>query len=96
MDEEIDFDKLFADADAAFNGQYKTELNQLNGLSKDEIDAITPDDTTDLQTYSTLIKVVEHASKTNMSQANLITNIKSLGEVAVKIAKKVPSLAALF
>jgi hypothetical protein len=88
------FTDLFVQADAAFNGLYQKELNDLLGLSKDEIDAITPG-TTDLKIYSVLIKVVEKASKENMSQAELIDHIKDLGEVAVKIAKKLPSFAAL-
>lgn len=88
------FTDLFAQADTAFNGLYQKELNDLLGLSKAEIDAITPG-TTDLQTYSVLIKVVEKASKENMNQAELIDHIKDLGEVAVKIAKKLPSFAAL-
>jgi hypothetical protein len=88
------FDDLFADADAAFNGLYKDELNQLVGLSKEEIDSITPE-TTDLKTYAVLIKVVEKASKDNLSQAQLIENINALGDVAIQIAKKVPQFAAL-
>ena len=88
------FADLFAQADAAFNGLYQKELNDLLGLSKDEIDAIIPG-ITDLQTYSALIKVVEKASKENISQAELIDHIKDLGDVAVKIAKKLPSFAAL-
>jgi hypothetical protein len=87
------FDDLFADADAAFNGRYKKELNQLMGLSKEDIDAITPE-TTDLKIYAVLVKVVEKASKDNLSQAQLVENIKSMGNVAVQIAKKVPGLAA--
>jgi len=88
------FSDLFAEADAAFNGKYKKELNALTGLSKEEIDSVTPG-TTDLQIYSVLIKVVEKASKDNLSQAQLIANIKELGEIAVKIAKKVPQFADL-
>lgn len=88
------FDDLFAEADDAFNGKYKDQLNELMGLSKSEIDSLTPD-TTDMSTYSKLIKVVEQASKDNIAQADLITNIKSLGDLAVKIAKKVPALAAI-
>jgi len=88
------FTDLFAQADAAFNGLYQKELNDLLGLSKAEIDAITPG-TTDLKMYSVLIRVVEKASKENMSQDDLINHIKDLGEVAVKIAKKLPSFAAL-
>ena len=89
------FTKLFAEADAAFDGIYKKELNELTGLSKEEIDAITSD-AEDLRVYSVLIKVVEKASMENLKQAQLIEDIKELGDVAVKIAKKIPGLAALF
>ena len=82
------FSDLFAEADADFNGAYKSELEKLNGLSKEEINSITPD-TEDLKTYSVLIKVVEKASKDNISKAELIEDIKELGDVAIKIAKKV-------
>lgn len=88
------FDDLFAEAETAFNGQYKDELNSLYGLSKDEIDSIMPG-TADLQMYAVLIKVVEDASKKNLSQAQLIKNIKDLGDLAVKIAKKIPDFAKL-
>jgi hypothetical protein len=88
------FTDLFAEADAAFNGKYKTELNGLMGLSRADIDSIIPG-TSDLQIYSILIKVVEKASKENLTQAQLIGNIKGLGDVAVKIAKKIPLFASL-
>lgn len=88
------FTDLFAEADSAFSGVYKKELNDLLGLSREEIDAIIPG-TADLQVYSVLIKVVENASKDNLDQAELIENIKSLGEIGVKIAKKIPQFASL-
>ncbi|WP_339734528.1 hypothetical protein [uncultured Sunxiuqinia sp.] len=88
------FSALFAEADAAFNGKYKMELNELAGLSKEEIDAVAPG-TTDLKMYLILTQVVEQASKNNLSQAQLAEDIKELGELAVKIARKVPRLAAL-
>jgi hypothetical protein len=88
------FTDLFAEADAAFNGKYKTELNGLMGLSRADIDSIIPG-TSDLQIYSILIKVVEKASKENLTQAQLIGNIKGLGDVAVKIAEKIPLFASL-
>lgn len=88
------FRKLFAEADAAFDGAYSTELNGLMGLSQKEVNSITPG-TTDLKIYTVLVKVVEDASKNNISQAELVSNIHSLGETAVKIAKKVPQLAIL-
>ena len=88
------FTRLFAEADAAFNGKYRNELNKLVGMSKAEIDNIVPG-TTDLQTYYVLIKIVEEASRKNLTQAQLIVNIKKLGDIAVKIAKKIPQFAAL-
>ena len=87
-----EFDDLFAEAEAAFDGEFKNELDSLLGLSKEEIDAVTPG-TTDLKTYDVLIGVVKKASKNNISQAQLINNIRSLGDVAIEIAKKVPQLA---
>ncbi len=81
-------------ADEAFRGQYADEINGLLGLSRDEIDAITPD-STDLQTYDQLTEVVKEASRVNIEQADLVNRIEAMGEVAVSIAKKVPSLAAL-
>jgi len=88
------FDDLFEEANAAFNGQYKEVLNKLYGLSKDEINSVMPG-TADLQMYAVLIKVVEDASKKNLSQAQLIKNIKDLGDLAVKLAKKIPEFTAL-
>ena len=88
------FNDLFANADAAFSGAYKNELNELTGLSKADIDLIIPE-TTDSQIYSDLINVVENASKENLSQAQLVDNIKELGDVAVRIAKRIPQFAAL-
>lgn len=78
----------------AFNGEYAEELKHLSGLSKEEIDAITPDDL-DLQKYDELIVLVKEASRVNLEQAKLVEEIKKLGDVAVSIAKKVPSISGL-
>jgi hypothetical protein len=88
------FKKIFTEAAEAFNGEYKEEINTLLGLSQKDIDALVPG-TTDLQTYLALIKVVEEASRNNLSEAQLVDNIKKAGEIAVKIAKKIPRFAAL-
>jgi len=88
------FDDLFAEADAAFTGKYQKELNELSGLSKDQLEAVTPG-TTNAEAYSALIAVVKKASQDNLSQAQLIGNIKALGEVCIKIASKIPAFAAL-
>lgn len=79
----------------AFEGIYKDGLNELLGLSKADIDKITPD-TTDLEIYDGLITVVKEASRINVSQAELKNRIEELGNIAIDIAKKVPSLAKLF
>lgn len=79
----------------AFMGKYKAELEALAGLSREDIDSVTPGGV-DLQKYDALVAVVKEASRRHMAQAALKERIEALGEVAVKIAKKVPSLAALF
>ena len=102
MSNEFDLEAFDADLDAtiergrlAFKGKYKNELNELAGLSREEIDAITPD-LTDLQKYDELITVVKEASRVNLAEAQLKQKIEKLGAVAVKIAKRVPSLAKMF
>jgi hypothetical protein len=80
---------------AAFNGKYKAEIEKLHGLSRKEIDLITPDNT-DMEVYAQLIAVVEEASATNESQAQLKKEILEMGEIAIEIAKKIPSLSSLF
>ncbi len=80
---------------AAFEGQYKEELEALTGLSREDIDLITPDDTTDLETYNLLIEIVKEASASNVAQSELTAQITELGEIGVRIAKRVPSLAVL-
>ena len=89
------FSESFANADAVFNGMYSSELRQLKGLSKEEINAIVPASNS-MQTYQALVEVVEKASKDNLAQAKLISKIKSLGTSAIKLAKKIPGWAALF
>lgn len=78
----------------AFEGEYKDQINDLMGLSKVEIDSITPDNT-DMEIYDQLITVVKEASRVNLSQAQLKKRIEELGEIALRIAEKVPSLSAL-
>lgn len=88
------FNDLFDQAGDAFDGIYKTELGQLQGLSQDVLDTLLPT-TEDKKEYLKLIDVVKQASQENLTQAELINNIKDLGSVAVKIAKKIPKFAAL-
>ncbi len=81
-------------SEEAFLGQYGAEVEALLGLSREEIDAITPD-VTDLQTYDRLIEVVKQASRMNLAQAELRSRIEEMGELAVRIARKVPRLASV-
>ena len=78
----------------AFEGAYGSELDSLLGLSREEIDRVTPD-ATDLEIYDQLITVVKEASRTNVSQAELKARIQELGDVAVSIARKAQPLARL-
>jgi hypothetical protein len=90
-----DLDETIKRSRDSFDGKYKKELNELSGLSKEEIDSITPD-ITDMQKYDELIAVVKLASRTNLQQAELKNQILELGKIAVSIAKRVPSLAGIF
>ena len=91
---ESDLEETLARGRIAFKGIYKDQLNELAGLSRSEIDAITPD-MTDLEKYDELITVVKEASRVNLSQAQLKQQIVKLGGIAIKIAERVPSLAAM-
>lgn len=88
------FSESFANADVAFSGLYADELKQLKGLSKEEINAILPASNS-IQTYQTLVEIVEKASKDNLAQAQLISKIKCLGASTIKLAKKIPGWTAL-
>jgi hypothetical protein len=79
----------------AFDGKYAAELNDLHGLSADELAQACPN-MDSAQEYAQLIAVVQEASRQNVSQAVLRTQIKALGDNAVQIAKMVGGLAALF
>jgi hypothetical protein len=89
-----DVKKDLNDGREAFEGRYASEINDLMGLSKEEIDRITPDNS-DLAEYDRLISVVKQASRHNLSQAQLASNIRALGETAVSIAKKAKNVAKL-
>ncbi len=92
---EAELRRILEENHKAFVGKYKDEVNDLLGLSRDEIDEITPD-ATDLEAYDRLITVVKDASAKNLKQAQLKERILQLGGIAVSIAKKIPKLAALF
>ncbi len=81
-------------SDEAFAGEYRQEIEGLLGLSRAEIDAITPG-VSDLETYDRLLTVVKQASRVNLAQAQLKSRIEEMGDLAVRIARKVPRLASL-
>jgi hypothetical protein len=91
---ETDLQQTLQNGRIAFQGKYKAQLEALSGLSRAEIDSISPG-TTDLQTYDQLITVIKEASRVNLAQAALKKQILQLGDIAVKIARKVPSVAGL-
>lgn len=94
-DMERELEEILQRNHEAFVGTYANEINELLGLSRAEIDAITPG-TADLEVYQALVEVVKEASRRNVAQAELKARIEQLGEVAIKIAKNVTGLAGLF
>jgi len=89
------FTKMFEDADKAFSGLYATQLSELTKMSDQDFQSVSPGEDSGA-IYTVLIDVVKEASRKNMAQAELVSNIKELGEKATKLAMKIPSLAALF
>jgi hypothetical protein len=89
-----DLKTTLANGRKAFTGKYKSELNALSGLSKEEVDTISPG-ITDLQKYDELITVVKEASRVNLEQALLKEQIIKLGGIAVTIAKRIPALTKI-
>ena len=80
---------------AAFNGSFKSEIDELHGLSKEEIGVITPDNT-DMEIYAQLIEVVKEASATNESQAALKEQVLELGYHWSILIKCFPCSCALY
>ena len=79
-------------AEIALNGRFSGIYKELRALTPDEIDDITPD-TEDQKEYERLMALVQEATVKNIEQAELINRVQELGEVAIKIAKRVPTLA---
>jgi len=91
----FDLDKLNAAADraeAAMDGEHGEIYKELRALTPEQIDDITPD-TRDQREYECLMEVVQQATEKNIDQAELVERVKALGAVAIKIAKRVPTLA---
>lgn len=93
------FDAAFAEditrAEAGLQGRFGAALDELLTLSNSSTAAedILKFPNAD---YSRLITLVESASASNLSNAQLKDRIVALGDSAVSIAKKVSRLAPLF
>ncbi|WP_321470982.1 hypothetical protein [Halarcobacter sp.] len=103
MADEFDFDlegfedelnESLKEGKETFKGKYEKQLNDLSALAKIEFDSIAPN-VDNLEKYNQLIKVVKKASEKNLNQAQLKEQILKLGDIAIKIAEKIPSLAAI-
>jgi len=101
MSNGINLDDMFAEmeraanrAEKTLNGQFSKIYKELRNLSPEEIDSITPD-ITDQKEYERMIALVQEATERNLNQAQLIERIKNLGDIAISIARKVPSLSNL-
>lgn len=82
MDEYIEI------ADAEIKQEYKKELEELKGLSAEQIEQFGG--TT--SQMDDIIKEVENARDNNLKQAALVGNLKTLGKNTYKLAKKVSAL----
>jgi len=88
------FDDMLLVADEAIDCRYQCELDELTELLKEELSKLTSNKT-DEAVYAALIALVAQASKENLDQTHLIDRIKEMGDVAIKLAKKVPNFATL-
>ncbi|WP_017733778.1 hypothetical protein [Nafulsella turpanensis] len=77
-----------------FTGKYGEQIKELQALSPEELERITPTGT-DKAVYDQLIAAVEEASVQNLSQAELKQKVEALGNTAIEIARKIPSLASI-
>ena len=75
-------------ADANIKKEYQRELNAIKGLSEDKINefgGVTSQ-------MEDIIKEIEKAKESNLTQAELINNITILGKSTYSLAKKVSAL----
>jgi hypothetical protein len=101
MPDDNDLDSIFAAMDLAFEraraaleGSLALHYKGIRSLDPETIADLTPD-TADEAMYEQLMASVQEASARNESQAQLADRIRGLGSLAVEIARKVPSLAAI-
>ncbi len=84
----------FAAVDSS-TGDYAVAVRELTNLSEQAKAAGTIAGV-DEETYAQLLAVVQAASASNLSQAELKNRIIGLGDAAVGIAKRIKGLASIF
>lgn len=89
------FDSMFGEADKAFNGKFGNEFRALRDLSEEDYHSIIPK-TSGKEDYDRMCKIVNNASINHSSQADVVNDITAIGELAVKLAKKIPFLKEMF
>ncbi len=89
------FRKSAEKANEKFFSQYRDTISALQGLSDDDLTKLLPNEPTRKEKYDALVRVVKEAETKNLQQAALVDNIKALGNVALSIARNIPSLAAI-
>lgn len=75
-------------ADGDYDIKYSKELEQLRGLTGEQITHFSGNATQ----LNEIIAELEKAKQTNVSQAQLISNVKSLGKSTYQLARKVSDL----
>jgi hypothetical protein len=75
-------------ADANIKQEYQRELNALKGLSENKINEFGGA----TSQMEDIIKEIEKAKESNITQAELINNITILGKSTYSLAKKVSAL----
>ena len=82
------FDDYIEIADNSIKVEYKRELNMLKGLTPKQIERFGG--TT--SQMNDIIKEINDAKSSNLAQAQLISNVKQLGESTYQLAKKASAL----
>ena len=86
-----EMDEILARNREAFLGKYKDEINELSGLSRDDIDAITPG-TTDFETYNAGLEndgdrtlAIGHAATEQATEFRLSAKVEDSKASAVRL-----------
>lgn len=90
------FKKLFDKAEESFDKKFGSEINSITDLSELDLDKATPN-LEDRELLKKIQLTVKDATQKNLSQAEVIENIKKIGDKAVDLVKKnFPKIKDLF